>query len=182
MEQTQTKISSRNEPCIDNPRYDYYKCVESYFYGKRGCQYPWNTYKDLDIPICQNLTQTEYMILNKDRSLGKDRIYFDHSETLARTNMTCPRPCQFTTYRLGFGSWNLGKVNGIKENSIQIGFPNFRIENIKEYPVCDLTCVIGQLGGNLGFFLGGSILAGLDLFVNVLSKAVKVIARRLIQN
>ena len=122
------------------------------------------------------------MVLSKDRNRGKNRVYFDHSERLTRTNMECPMPCQFTTYRLRYGLWDLwGKVIGIQENSIQIGFPNFRITNKNEYPACDLACVIGRLGGNLGFFLGGSILAGVDFVVNVLSTMISRVTQKYFQ-
>ena len=125
------------------------------------------------MPTCNNFSETEQMVLSKDRNLGKNRVFFDHSERLTRTKMECPMPCKFTTYGLRYIEWDLwGNVTGIHENSIQIGFPNFRMVNKNEYPACDLTCVIGRLGGNLGFFLGGSILAGVDFVVNVLSTLI----------
>ena len=176
----ETKIPSRSEPCIEDPNYDYYKCFESYFYEKRGCQYPWNVYKDLKIPICSNFTETEQMVLNKDRNMGKNRIYFGHSERLTRTKMKCPQPCKFTKYKLRYGTWDLwNTLPGIAENSIHIGFPNFRIVNKTEYPACDLTCVIGRLGGNLGFFLGGSILFAIDIAMEFVSKTVHIIRNTL---
>ena len=42
-----------------------------------------------------------------------------------------------------------------------------------EYVVCDASCLIGEIGGNLGFFLGGSILALLDLIVMPLAEDSK---------
>ena len=39
-----------------------------------------------------------------------------------------------------------------------------------EYVVCDASCLIAEVGGNLGFFLGGSILALLDLIVMPLAE------------
>ena len=173
---TNNKITSRDEPCIDDLNYDYYRCYESYLYKKRGCQYPWNVYKDLEVPICSNFTQTEKMLFNLDKDLGGHRFHFRHTERLTRTKMECPRPCQYTSYDLQFsksGSFSGSKVDGVKENSLQIGYTDFRFVNYKEYPACDLTCIIGQLGGNLGFFLGGSILAVVDFSVNVLSNLLR---------
>ena len=170
-EHTHYKISSKDEPCIDDLNYDYYKCYESYLYRKRGCQYPWNVYEDLDVPICRNFTQTEEMLLNYDKNLGRGRQYFDHNERLTRTKNKCPRPCQYAKYTLHFSPHgSIAKMEGIKENTLEIVFPDFRMVDYREYPTCDLTCIIGQLGGNLGFFLGGSILAGVDFFVNISTK------------
>ena len=47
-------------------------------------------------------------------------------------------------------------------------FKNFRVTNQEEYVVCNWTCLIGELGGNLGFFLGGSILMYYDLLTSKL--------------
>ena len=102
------------------------------------------------------------MVFNKDRDYGYSRYSFDHSERLIRTNMTCPPPCAQTKYNLEYGPSEVGNIIGIKKKSIQIGFSDFMIVNTKEYRQCDSACIIGQLGGNLGFFLGGSILAGFD--------------------
>ena len=175
----ESKISSKNDPCVEDPNYDYYKCFESYFYKRRECQYPWNVYPDLKVPSCNNFTRTERMVLSKDRNFGKNRIYFDHSERLSRTKMECSRPCKFTVYKLRYGVVDFGdRLKGFQENSIQIGFPNFRIVEKNEYPACDLSCVIGRLGGNLGFFLGGSILAGVDFVVNILSNLISRIVQK----
>jgi hypothetical protein len=135
------------------------------------------------VPTCNNFSETEQMVLSKDLNLGQNRIYFDHSERLTRTKMECPTPCKSITYRLRYGLWNFmaGKNHGIQENSMKIGFPNFRIVNKNEYPACDLACVLGRLGGNLGLFLGGSILAGVDFVVNVLSTLISRITQKHLQ-
>ena len=61
----------------------------------------------------------------------------------------------------------------IKTYSLKIVFDNFVVEQREEFLACDTTCVIGELGGNLGFFLGGSILALFDLFVQYCTKFLK---------
>lgn len=163
---SESKIPTPGEPCNDDPNYNYYECFESYFYEARKCQYPWNTYKELNLPICTNFTETERMVFNKDRNYGYERHSFGHSERFTRTDMKCPPPCELIKYNLEYGPSLVGDFAGIMMKSIEIGFPDFMIKNKKEYRQCDSTCIIGQLGGNLGFFLGGSILAGLDLILD----------------
>ncbi len=45
----------------------------------------------------------------------------------------------------------------------QVWFKNFFFSYEEEYLICDWTCLIAEFGGNLGFFLGGSLLALIDL-------------------
>ena len=85
--------------------------------------------------------------------------------------MQCPMPCQHTKYELVYSSWDIEKHSqGINFRSIQIGFSDFMIVYAKQYKMCDFACILGQLGGNLGFFLGGSVLAGFDFIIHAVSK------------
>ncbi len=52
------------------------------------------------------------------------------------------------------------------EWTVHLWFKNFKITYEKEYQICDWTCLIGEIGGNLGFFLGGSILACTDIILS----------------
>ena len=49
---------------------------------------------------------------------------------------------------------------------VHMWFKNFQFTYEEEYIVCDWTCLLGEIGGNLGFFLGGSILTCLDIVLN----------------
>ena len=50
--------------------------------------------------------------------------------------------------------------------AIYFYFKDLVVETQTEYLVCDYSCLIGEIGGNLGFFLGGSVLAVIDLLVS----------------
>ena len=50
--------------------------------------------------------------------------------------------------------------------SIFFYFKNNVQQTDTEYLVCDYSCLIGEIGGNLGFFLGGSLLALIDLLAD----------------
>ncbi len=45
---------------------------------------------------------------------------------------------------------------------VHLWFQSFLFTHETEYVVCDWTCLLGEVGGNLGFFLGGSILGYVD--------------------
>ena len=54
--------------------------------------------------------------------------------------------------------------------SVFFYFKDILIVTQTEYLVCDYSCLIGEIGGNLGFFLGGSVLALIDLIVDQVKK------------
>ena len=52
-------------------------------------------------------------------------------------------------------------LSGIDNNPdwiVYIWFKNYQFKYEQEYMVCDATCLLGEIGGNIGFFLGGSLL------------------------
>ena len=156
----------KNQPCNEDPGYDYYQCVESYFYLKRGCQYPWNTYPHLDLPKCRNYIDVKNMLNVMDPNLGFQREMLLPSQRLRRTNAKCPPPCFSTHYDVNFEEWTMFGSNV----SLQIAFSDFIITHKEEYLACDSTCILGELGGNLGLFLGGSILLGLDMLIEYVAR------------
>ena len=161
-------MTTRNYVCIDDPDYDYHQCVESYFYTKFGCQYPWNSYKKLELPNCNNYTYIERIIKNMDHDYGYQRHQFGTSERFRRTKERCPPPCFSTRYDVKFETWAMHGSN----ISLQIAFADFKSTQRTQYLACDNTCIIGEIGGNLGLFLGGSILLGLDILMDCISFTV----------
>ena len=65
----------------------------------------------------------------------------------------------------------------LSRRNIQITFPDFAFISYNEYVACGWTCIIGELGGNLGFFLGGSVIMAIDLileFVRRIANSIKI--------
>ena len=60
-----------------------------------------------------------------------------------------------------------------KTVSLQVALDGFTIPHLEEFFKCDTGCVVGELGGNLGFFLGGSILLILDIFFTGIKRLVE---------
>ena len=166
-------LNTKEEPCNDEKDYDFHKCFESFYYRKQGCQYPWNFYEDLDIPSCNNLT----ILKDFDNTLDP-RAQFSNLRRVSYSNGECHMPCVTMRYNLvqekdeGPGLEDPILLND-SVKTLNVVFDNFVVEQREEFLACDTTCVIGELGGNLGFFLGGSILALFDVIVNLCTKISK---------
>ena len=132
------RFATKERPCNNDPEYDYYRCTETYFYKRRGCQYPWNIYHNLNLPICTNFSQLEQMIEYRDRNKGYRREQFTNFERMMRTNRECPPPCHTASYNVDLEQSDIGGSG----KSLQIAFADFRIVNSEEYSACDQTCVI----------------------------------------
>ncbi len=186
-------------PCTEDLSYDYETCIDLSFSKMRGCQAPWHYYNNSDISICQNASYVQQMFSGTSGiQVAKD--YFDrpHMSTLFLSQITgCPLPCTskkymwvsifidcflFVVVQIYFlnrptYSYNIiGKWHWLKpmENgadwTVHLWFKNFLITYEKEYVVCDWSCLIGEIGGNLGFFLGGSILAFTDTLLSFIKQ------------
>lgn len=53
---------------------------------------------------------------------------------------------------------------------VRIWFKDYLFTYEEEYLVCNWTCFIGEIGGNLGFFLGGSLLGMSDTILGWMAK------------
>ena len=179
-------MNTKSRPCTDDPSYDFYHCVESFFYEQHGCQYPWNTFKGLDTPICSNITHILNMVNVWDRSKGLQRNEYSNIQRMDYTKNKCVLPCTDTRYSVIYKN-NEEEMEHQRtiDNNIQtkgkytlvISFDNFLFEHRDEYLGCDTNCIVGELGGNLGYFLGGSILAFLDLVIIHAAKLASKINR-----
>ena len=111
-----------------------------------------------------------------DKDKGYYRKGFSYAEHLRRANNNCLQACMQHEYQIEFEAW----ADFIEESfiSLQIAFEDFTVLYTEEYPACNFTCIIGEVGGNLGFFLGGSILLGVDIILGWITKVASKISRR----
>ena len=165
------KRSTATAPCNADTSYNFFRCVESYFYKQHGCQFPWNAYRDLDLPVCSNYRRLHNILANDDRNKGDEREAFTHFDRTIRTKMECLPPCSSTKYMVQLEKWEDWRSG----RSLQIVLSDFAISYKEEYLACDMTCIIGEIGGNLGFYLGGSILLILTLITKYTTQAVETI-------
>ncbi len=56
-------------------------------------------------------------------------------------------------------------TDGDSDWVVHLSFDSFVFSYESEFLICDWTCLLGEIGGNLGFFLGGSVLGFVDLII-----------------
>ena len=57
---TLTEVEELNvpdDPCNEDPDYDYRNCIKESFLRKVGCTTKWDNIKHKDLPLCGNHTQ-----------------------------------------------------------------------------------------------------------------------------
>ena len=158
------KIPTSKAPCNNNPDYDLFQCIEDHYTKKRGCQFPWNMNNASSIKICENYLKDVPSLPwrhSKNIETGALRERFKLNELLLEARKDCLPPCFLEKISVEYETWALW-IKATKL-SLQISLGSFIISHDEESFKCDGTCIIGELGGNLGFFLGGSILLGLDI-------------------
>lgn len=162
--ETQKKLSTSRITCNDDPNYSFYKCSENYYNKIRGCQYPWSVNNESNTEICSKYSELSslFWFFNQNTGNGAGRDNFKLSEILLKYRKECPPPCYLKEYIVGFERW--AWFSEAKPVSLQVALDGFTIYHLEEFFKCDTGCIVGELGGNLGFFLGGSILLALDLF------------------
>ena len=116
-------------------------------------------FPELKVKVCENISET----IDK---LGPEQEWSQpYWSTVERSIKSgCLQPCTTTQYGLRYSYTG---IHDSADISAFLWFKNFKFKYEEEYIVCDWTCLIGEIGGNFGFFLGGSILALYDsLFHN----------------
>ena len=177
---TKTKLSKRNHECNPDPQYNFHECIESYFYELWGCQYPWNVYNTSNLPTCKKFNEVSHMNDPYDPNKGHGRELFRTSELVARTNGKCIPHCKNTIYDIKIEKWAITTYG--RNRNVLITFPDFAFMSYNEYLACGWTCIIGELGGNLGFFLGGSMIMAIDLILEYFRRIANSVKMRIHPN
>ena len=176
---TKKKISTSKIPCNEEKDYSFFRCIEDFYAERRGCQFPWNIDNSSNINICKKYSEISSVLLNFfNRDTGAKRETFRLSDILMNAGKHCARPCLLKKFEVKFDRWSLmdqDKSINKPTTSLKIVLDGFVIKHEEEFLKCDSTCIIGEVGGNLGFFVGGSILLGID----ILFMGINEIATRL---
>merc|ERR1711963_1128194 len=115
-----TKISTFDQPCVSDLSYNFHRCMESYFYKQRGCQFPWNKYKDLNLRTCSDYSEIYSIPHMFDKTHGYRRERWSQYESLSKTNYACLTPCSSKHYDVKIESWKYDVVPEEKKVSLQI--------------------------------------------------------------
>ena len=104
-----------------------------------------------------------------ENSNGYKRQTWSQYERLIKTDHACLTPCFSKHYDVKVESWKYDVVPEEQKVSLQLTFEDFVISHKEEYIGCDSTCILGEIGGYLGFFLGGSVLVGIDIVLRFIA-------------
>ncbi|KAK7097605.1 acid-sensing ion channel 1C-like [Littorina saxatilis] len=104
------------------------------------------------------------------------RLYFN---VTADNRCGCPRPCQYTEYQTDissayfpsdestprFQSINILPATGVRENymEVRVYLDKLLLQEIVHEPVYTYNSIMGTIGGQMGFFLGASVLTVAEL-------------------
>ena len=159
---TEKHLPTRKSPCNDDINHNLFKCWENFYSKKRGCQFPWNVYNDSGIKVCKNYSDMAPVLMNfLNFETGARREIIRASEAPIELSKACPLPCFRKNFKVKIASWNDFTNNPTR--ALKVVLDGFTIKHREEYLECDSTCIIGNIGGNIGFFLGASILLGVDV-------------------
>ena len=141
-------------------------------------------YKDLNLTACNNYNDIYSFPFAYETSKGFGRENFVQFERLTRTRNKCLPPCSTSHYDVEFKNWEDDGFTDDKHTTLQIAFDDFAVLHREEYFSCDMTCIIGEIGGNAGLFLGADILILVDyilpfiittIFANIAEKIYRMI-------
>ncbi len=122
----------------------------------------------VDLPPCRNWSHILQWFHRYE--LGFDNYErFNYFPIQAVRKTGCPLPCTSSVFAPKFSyeylsrkDW-LGPVDLRSEWVAHLWFENFLFTYESEYVVCNWTCLLGEVGGNFGIFLGASILGLFNL-------------------
>ena len=178
----QKRIARRNTACVHDKQYKMFKCYENYFSKRRRCQFPWNLYNESEIPICNKYSELSPVLMNFGNvEIGAGRENLRASETPVKLKKLCPLPCTETNFNVKINEWN-DWISFQPRKALMVMLDGFTMAYQEEYLECDSTCIIGNIGGNIGFFLGASILLGLDTIFDKIRLLISKFRIRKIKN
>ena len=103
---------------------------------------------------------------------GAKRETFRESEMPIQLKKKCPLPCFRKSFLVNIDTWHDWDIKPTL--ALKLMLDGLTVTHREEYLQCDLTCIVGNLGGNIGFYFGVSILLGLDvIFGNIRRMNVK---------
>ena len=86
-------INRPQNPCEEDPEYNFAYCVEKRIVTKAGCKPYWSKFDIEGMPFCQNVTMLEYY-----SNISSSFQLMFKNELLGETN--CLIPCSFTEYKV----------------------------------------------------------------------------------
>ncbi|KAH7721196.1 degenerin unc-8 [Aphelenchoides avenae] len=175
---TNDSVAANGQPFYYNGSYSMEGCFRSCFQrnvakacGCADARFPTPT--DMNVPFCDPLEPIKYKCLQAYIKMKGDYYFVD--------NCNCYEPCEVTRYKsqIAEGIWPSGgffygpycpmakQLNFsdcsrfYSENGmvLEVSFAQLGYELLEEEPLCTLWCLINNLAGNTGFWVGYTMIS-----------------------
>merc|ERR1712032_196021 len=143
------ELDTPDDPCNDDPNYDFQRCVTERLSSEIGCKTVWDRWSLQGFPKCNSLEQF------RDYDREHKYIYKSDLEKISdKTN--CQKPCYYKKYSLVGEEQPTQFDNGHLLFSLAAMQDSIEVE--KELLIYPLSSLVGELGGTLGLFFGFSVI------------------------
>ena len=109
-----------------------------------------------DLSMLKNCTAIEELCAEKDPTAVK--LHFNNSK--------CSKPCNKTQFTANIEYKDFGYEKTAQSINMVLNYPSSDIEVFEEYPIYDLSGMLGSIGGSLGICVGFSIFDVLSRIVD----------------
>ena len=165
-------LDKPERPCSSQTDYSFRNCVNDLRMTTRDWQDPWNYNNGINKSMSTNKTQImEFYDWDRHGDILKPMYDIIYQSKKDLQNKGCPLPCNRSEINLQYTYVPREKITGTSWNNedfdwtISIWAKNFEINDNKEIKVCDDTCLLGEVGGSIGLYLGVSCISLMDLVV-----------------
>ena len=145
-----TKISSNEKPCVANNDYSFTQCLFDYASKKTNCTIDIKRKSNADVFSCLNDEFQRYSKLLVELKRGKI--------SKVKRDSGCYPKCSYSKYSYELAEQTMD-WNSNWTSEVYIQAKSSEVEYLIEYRNFDANDLISSIGGNLGLFLGWSLLS-----------------------
>ena len=153
------KLNRPENPCNEDPEYDFQVCVKKSMANKTGCKMPWDLWSSIQIDTFNDVEQINQF----------GELYFDIENINLLTIMKytgCNKPGCYKEYKIA-GEDKLMVGSGLYNQ-----FSNEIFAVKEEIFIYNSVSLISDIGGALGLFLGFSFLMIWDAAEMIIKKII----------
>ena len=164
-------LDTPERPCSSQTDYCFKNCVNDLRMTTRDWQDPWNYNKEINKTMSTNKTQIlEFYDYDRNGHTLKAMHEIIYKSKKELQNIGCALPCNRSEINLQYTYIPREKIDTNWKNedfdwAISVWAKNFEINYNTEIKVCDDTCLLGEVGGTIGLYLGVSCISLVDLVV-----------------